>query len=67
MGIYFIAALNELEDRFIDEVEEFRFDVNQATYHFRKVSETGGFMNHALYLKNYTKEFDVKGIGTVSE
>jgi len=64
---YFLNAMGKLGKDFIDCLPYFKVDLLQSDYNFQKVSDFGGYMNHTLFIMEYTRNYDVHATGKVGD
>lgn len=67
VAVYFSGAYARLGSNFTDKIDTYHARLLQGDYNFQRVSEFGGFMNHTVYVMNFTPAFDVKMLARVSE
>lgn len=56
---YFVHALAAYGRNFSDCMQYFHMPLIQGNYHFQKVSEFGGYMNHGVSVVAYSRNYEV--------
>lgn len=64
---YFIGAYNTFGKNFNECISSYENRSLQSDFNFQKVQQFGGFMNHSLYIIDYTPDYRVKVISEVTE
>lgn len=67
LATYFIGAYGTFGKHFIDHLSEYAPTLTQGDFHFYKVGELSGYMNHTLFIMNFTPQYEVKIISKISE
>lgn len=64
---YFVDAYQALGKNYTECIGGFSTPLLQSDFNFQRVSEFSGFMNHTLFIMNYSRDYDVKKISKVTE
>ncbi|MBN2806110.1 MAG: LysM peptidoglycan-binding domain-containing protein [Prolixibacteraceae bacterium] len=65
--MYFASAHARYGKHSLHCLGAFQFPLLQSDYNFQKVSELGGYMNHTLYIVQYTNDYRIKVKDTITE
>lgn len=60
IGMFFIMALAEYGEEFPQNINKVKYTPLQTAFFFKKVSNTGGYVNHGVFFINYTTNGDIK-------
>lgn len=64
---YFSSAYMNLGKQFTECVSSYHTPLLQNDFNFQRVNDLSGYMNHTLFIMNYSADFEVKKITTVTE
>lgn len=53
MGLFFMSALNKLNENFESKISTFKVSTLQSAIHFEREKETGGYINIGLYFVQF--------------
>lgn len=67
IAIYFSGAYAYLGENYTDNISNYHTPLTQSGFNFQRVSETSGYMNHSLYIMNYTTGYDVNMFYKITE
>lgn len=67
LGMFFIGAYSKYGKNFVENVGSYNPDLLQGTFNFQKVDQFSGYMNHTLYVMQFTPSYEVKVISKVTE
>lgn len=67
IACYFIGAYQQFGRYFYDSVGSYSPQLTQNIFNFQKVEVLSGYMNHTLFIMNFTPDYQVKVISKVSE
>ncbi|MCF8363934.1 MAG: LysM peptidoglycan-binding domain-containing protein, partial [Prolixibacteraceae bacterium] len=67
IALFFTGAYAYLGNNFSDKISAYRTRLTQSDFNFQRVSEMSGYMNHTLYIMNYTKGYDVNMLYKITE
>jgi LysM repeat protein len=67
IALYFIGAYQQFGKNFTESISTYDAPLLQGDFNFQRVDEFGGFMNHSLYIMNYSKTYDVELISKITE
>lgn len=65
VGFYFLSALYRFGKDFRPCLPEYPMELTQMDFSFRRVTPMGGFMNNALIVTAYERNFDILKYGTL--
>lgn len=64
---YFVSAYHNYGKNYLGCLPQYEIPLLQNDFNFQKVNELGGYMNHSLYIMNYTSDYNIKVISEISE
>lgn len=67
VAVYFSEAYAYMGENFTDKISRYQTSLLQSDFNFQRVSELSGFMNHTVYIMNYTRGYDIKMLTRMSE
>jgi hypothetical protein len=67
IGMFFMSSYVKMGDGFIDYVDKYLQNMIQSDFNFQKIDQISGFMNHTLYVMNYTPDFEIIRKSVISE
>jgi len=67
IALYFSGAYAYLGENYTDKISTYHTPLTQSDFNFQRVSEMSGYMNHTLYIMNYTTEYDVNMLFKITE
>lgn len=67
IALYFIGAYQKFGRHFLDNIKGYSPELTQSRFNFKRVDELSGFMNHALYIMNYSPTYTIDMISKVNE
>lgn len=65
--MFFLGAYRLMGDDFMDCVSDYHPDLLQGDYNFQKIDKYSGYMNHTLFIMQYTKDFEQDLLTKISE
>ena len=67
IALYFISAYQKFGKYYIDNIKDYSPKLTQSDFNFQRVDELSGFMNHALYIMNFSPTYTIDLISKVNE
>ncbi|MBN2262002.1 MAG: LysM peptidoglycan-binding domain-containing protein [Prolixibacteraceae bacterium] len=67
IALYFMGAFQQFGKYYIDNIKDYSPNLTQSNFNFQRVDELSGFMNHALYIMNFSPTYTIDMIGKVNE
>lgn len=67
VAFFFIGAFEKFGKNISECIGNYNPNLLQSEFNFQKISQTSGYMNHSLYIKKYTTDYEVKVISKITE
>jgi LysM repeat protein len=67
IALYFSGAYAYLGENYTDNISIYHTPLTQSGFNFQRVSQMSGYMNHTLYIMNYTTGYDVNMLYKITE
>jgi hypothetical protein len=67
LGLFFMGAYRKYGKNLIRNVGSYNPDLLQGAFNFQKVDQFAGYMNHTLYVMQFTPDYEIKVISKVTE
>lgn len=64
---YFLNALYLYGKDFKNCIPDLKMELTQMNFDFKKVSQFGGYMNEALFINSYERNFDINNLGQANK
>ncbi len=67
IALFFIGAYQQFGKHYIDNIKDYSPNLTQSNFNFQRVDELSGFMNHTLYIMNFSPTYTIDMISKVNE